>query len=571
MQKAIVVWLAVIVGSMVGCSCHHVQHCEVGPCDLGTGQPCSATMPCPSGQSCVANVCVSGGPCSDTMPCPSGQYCSGGACTSDCSPTVPCQGGAVCNAMGQCVGGACAVSPPLTGCGDPCSATMSCPPGLYCGPGMTCTADCSAAVACPAGEICSSDGHCVSGHDSSVCSSAGAPAGCGNVCTATLPCPHGLFCLGGMCTAECTSSIPCPSGQMCSSDGHCVALGADAGVGDCIDPSSGSPNPFRYQHCGGSGCIDLLEDPANCGTCNHACLPSQVCAHGTCASTCPAPTTNCNRACVDLTTDRNHCGSCATACPNNLLCISSACGCPTQFHQTECSMTCVDTANNRTNCASCGHVCTTTCASHPDTCAHQGIVCGAAGDGCGNRIGCAACPIAGDTCGGGGVQGVCGHGATCSPRTIAECLPGYCGPMDDGCGSVVNCPTQCTGIDTCGGGGALHYCGHPICMGSTCMDMCPSGYTNCSDVCIDTSANIANCGGCGIRCGAEGDCNGGSCQCHGAPPAGMDMGALANGCAPNGCSYCPGPGCVNFQTDSMNCGSCGNVCAHGCAQGACIP
>jgi hypothetical protein len=43
----------------------------------------------------------------------------------------------------------------------------------------------------------------------------------------------------------------------------------------------------------------------------------------------------------------------------------------------------------------------------PQTCAQQGLNCGAAGDGCGNALNCGTC-TAPTTCGGAGVPGVCG-------------------------------------------------------------------------------------------------------------------------------------------------------------------
>ncbi len=75
----------------------------------------------------------------------------------------------------------------------------------------------------------------------------------------------------------------------------------------------------------------------------------------------------------------------------------------------------------------------------PETCAQQSIGCGPAGDGCGNLLDCGTCtpPL---TCGGGGVPGQCGaiDGGSCTPRTCAQ-LGVICGPAGDGCGNLLDC------------------------------------------------------------------------------------------------------------------------------------
>ncbi len=91
----------------------------------------------------------------------------------------------------------------------------------------------------------------------------------------------------------------------------------------------------------------------------------------------------------------------------------------------------------------------------PLTCAQQGLMCGAAGDGCGNLIQCGTCPP-GQTCGGGGMPGVCGA-AMCTPITCAT-LKASCGTIGNGCGGTIDCGT-CTPPATCGGTGIPYQCG----------------------------------------------------------------------------------------------------------------
>lgn len=92
----------------------------------------------------------------------------------------------------------------------------------------------------------------------------------------------------------------------------------------------------------------------------------------------------------------------------------------------------------------------------------------------------------------------------------------------------------------------------------------------CGQDCIDVVNDPLNCGGCGVVCSANNiqgnspSCTGKVCggQCS-APFADCDHNSQKNGCE------------SNTQTDSQNCGSCGNVCQQfphsisGCVFGAC--
>ena len=72
--------------------------------------------------------------------------------------------------------------------------------------------------------------------------------------------------------------------------------------------------------------------------------------------------------------------------------------------------------------------------------------------------------------------------------------------MDDGCGREVECPNNCTGVNTCGGGGEQFKCG---CEPLDCLNLgaeCGLVDNGCGET-ID-------CGGCGeypyVTCGGEG-------------------------------------------------------------------
>jgi len=102
----------------------------------------------------------------------------------------------------------------------------------------------------------------------------------------------------------------------------------------------------------------------------------------------------------------------------------------------------------------------------------------------------------------------------------------------------IRCAGQCCaeGVTACQGTGRNKTCGPPV--------GCPTGQEVCGGQCVDTSTDVANCGGCGNACRATAICVGGQCVC----PPGTEP--LSNGycCDPfRGCSTtcCPeGYGCV---------------------------
>jgi len=107
---------------------------------------------------------------------------------------------------------------------------------------------------------------------------------------------------------------------------------------------------------------------------------------------------------------------------------------------------------------------------------------------------------------------------------------------------------------------------------------CASSETCCSDACVDTSSDLANCGACdaacdpvaanacasgacrcgiGVPCGAASHCEGGACLCD----AGLGdcTGGAADGCE------------TDLTADEANCGDCGAACPPGvdCQGGSC--
>ncbi len=58
-------------------------------------------------------------------------------------------------------------------------------------------------------------------------------AGCGQTCSTAAPCPSGLYCASGSCTADCAigTTYTCTGGRVCSSEGRCEGA-IDAGERD---------------------------------------------------------------------------------------------------------------------------------------------------------------------------------------------------------------------------------------------------------------------------------------------------------------------------------------------------
>jgi hypothetical protein len=211
-------------------------------------------------------------------------------------------------------------------------------------------------------------------------------------------------------------------------------------------------------------------------------------------------------------------------------------------------------------CQTCGgggtpNVCGGTCACVPKTCVELGVACGQASNGCGgiavsstgDPTSCGSCP-SGQTCGGGGVDGQCGviDASACTPKTCAE-LGITCGPAGDGCGHLLNCypdgGSSCPGCQTCGGGGVAGQCGGTCCVPKTCVEL-------------------------GVMCGPAGDgCGGLAVSSTGNPttcgtcPAGQTCGG---GGVDGQCGAIDSGTCTPLTCGELgyNCGPAGDGCGH---------
>jgi hypothetical protein len=360
-------------------------------------------------------------------------------------------------------------------------------------------------------------------------------------------------------TMSATGGAPaCPTNQRCS--GVCVDLSNDPlNCGNCATACTSTQicsggqcvcPPENPDACG-PRCVNLQTATTDCGTCYNTCSPKR-CISGQCACGATDITCGTDGACYDPMTDLKHCGDCNTACGQYDKCIQGQCalscsafpgtgGAPLQ----DCGNgVCIDTMKDVDNCGGCGNV----CPNHSMfTCLNGSCVCGAQGaTRCGDLCvdatsdprfcgDCSTACVAGHNC----VNGQC----TCSDTSIS-CAGNCYDPKTDKnhCGG---CNTQCGLFDECIDGQCVLSC-------SAYNDTAGYAFADCSGVCKDIAYDATNCGACGKACGAGQVCAAGKCSCD------------------TGSDLCSGI-CYNLQTNAAHCGSCTTSCsaAQSCVGGAC--
>jgi hypothetical protein len=253
----------------------------------------------------------------------------------------------------------------------------------------------------------------------------------------------------------------------------------------------------------------------DCGT----CPTNSDCVNGQCVACVPITTCPAGVKCGDIPNGCGgivSCGNCsvtqacingtcstgctpATQCPNGVTCGVAPDGCGGVVQCGVCT-TPGDTCGGGGVNGVCGQGDADVCVKYACATFNPPVQCGPAGDGCGGQLDCGPCnTAAGQSCGGGGVHGVCGA-PNCTPKTCTD-LGANCGQVADGCGGVTAVCGTCTGNDTCGGGGTTNVCGVPACTPRTCVQ----AGANCGPV-ADGCGNVLQCGDCTSpsTCGGSG-------------------------------------------------------------------
>jgi hypothetical protein len=342
----------------------------------------------------------------------------------------------------------------------------------------------------------------------------------------------------------CGAGNACPPGQGCGDDGKChqgLIIENDAGVG-CVRQTCAELG----RNCGPApdGCDGTL----NCGS----CTAPETCGGGGTPGLCACRPKSCTELGKDCGAVDNGCGatvSCGSCAPPNTcgggradnVCgctpktcagegkdcgtMPDGCGGPTldcsQGKSCPAGQTCGGGGMNKCGTGSCT----------PVTCDSLKLNCGDISNGCSGTIHCGDCTLP-ETCGGGGVENVCG----CKPTTC-DALGKHCGMASDGCGHMLDCGS-CTAPETCGGGIDPSSCG---CTRLTCVGK------NCGKM-PDGCGGVIKCGG---ACGANKVCvdnvcvdkNGGRCIAKNKCDP-IQCGIVSNGCG----DVLTCPPCANGRT-----------------------
>lgn len=134
-----------------------------------------------------------------------------------------------------------------------------------------------------------------------------------------------------------------------------------------------------------------------------------------------------------------------------------------------------------------------------------GQYCGVIGDNCGGKLECGECTQPGYSCGGRGIEHVCGgdpdQGA-CTLNTCEQENGRYCGIVGDGCGGELDCG-DCPAGQECGAAGLPNLCAATP---GTCTPLsCSDGAAKYCGEIGDGCGGVIDCGGCdpGLECGAR--------------------------------------------------------------------
>jgi len=356
---------------------------------------------------------------------------------------------------------------------------------------VTCTrdTDCADAVDCTTDTCTTTTGACRHVLTPAIC-------GVGESCDPATGCEGGRACATDIDCADtdaCTTSERCdPAARVCTyrtldgdEDGDPPRV---CGGTDC-DDSRATVYAGAVELCDGldNDCDRAIDEGAT-----ESCGARELCASGSCE--CVPGVMRCGGACIDVTNDPRNCGACGSSCgEGGTSCLAGICLCAGGL--TSCveadwpgGSYCTDLRSDAANCGGCGIV--TVGAPHAETCDGVDDDCDGLVDD-GNPGGGAACTSG---------LGSCARTGTIRCRSaelVCDVAPGSpvtetCNGADDDCNGVVDdlAPLSC-GVGAC-------TVTAPACVGATpgtCTPAIPS-----LDICngIDDDCNGTVDDGCAI-------------------------------------------------------------------------
>jgi len=295
------------------------------------------------------------------------------------------------------------------------------------------------------------------------------------------------------------------------------------------------------------------------------------------APRCPTGYAQCQGKCVDVRNDSEQCGArcddlvaCSESGPADSICLNGACRCPPGF--TQCGTQCLDLKNDPQHCGTnCGDY--TACDGSAGKACIEGacddLVCTGATELSYAWLGDTAYPNAicvdtqNDVMNCGSVGHLCEPNLVGDPSPLITCSQGACicahgattcTPIAEG--TSVTCVDTLADVYNCGGCGLDQGVQHPehqcdayteACVNGACQPIqCPTGQTLCNGQCVDLSSDLNHCGGCDLFCeGQNMTCESGNCT-------NLTCDAPLVACF----SQCIPP-------SDTNCGACGLACGDG--------
>lgn len=419
---------------------------------------------------------------------------------------------------------------------------------------------------CDEGQTCN-DGHCAWNQPPDQCTQSS--ESCDNIdndCDGVIDNGYDLFADStncGMCGRACADGQSCNSGHCAwneQQNGCTPSAESCNGVDDDCDNAIDEP-------------FNLLADADNCGICGNACDSGQHCANGHC--TLDTPSNNCQpvaESCdnsdndcdgvvdnnFNLLDDEQNCGMCGHPCAANQSCLSGHCSWDTPVDQ---CMPVAETCNNEDDDCDGSIDDPYNLLDDPDNCGACGRSCDAGAE-CFNAV--CRFPVPVDNC-------------TPAPAELCNNRDDNCnGFVDEGFGLFTD-PANCGMCGRDCGAGAVCDNGHcqltdPVLNCTPALEVCDYTDNDCDgeiDELIMLLSDEANCGVCGLACGAEQVCDNGHCQWITPPVNCTPVQETCNGVDDD----CDGSidDTFNLLFDNANCGMCGRVCLAGqhCENGAC--